>query len=101
MAETINKDRLTAGINSTMWARDLRASGITEGRASDASIDDAAKVAGHSGTRTTQKIYDRAVLEAADRFVDARIRGRERSGNTGGNAHAQHLALYGPQKSHG
>lgn len=80
-----NKDRIAAGIARNVWARDLRASGITEGRASDASIDDAAKVAGHSGTRTTKKVYDRAVLEAADRFADARIRGRERSGNTSGN----------------
>lgn len=79
------KDRLAAGIDSSVWARDLRASGITEGRASDVSIDDAAKVAGHSSPRTTKKVYDRAVLEASERFADARIRGRERSGNTGGN----------------
>lgn len=77
-----NKDRAAAGISETVWARDLRASGITEARASN---DDAAKVAGHSGTRTTKKVYDRAVLEAADRFADARIRGRERSGNKSGN----------------
>jgi integrase len=80
-----NKDRLAAGIDSSVWARDLRASGITEGRASDVSIDDAAKVAGHSSPRTTKKVYDRAVLEASERFADARIRGRERSGNTSGN----------------
>jgi integrase len=80
-----NKDRKAAGIASNVWARDLRASGITEGRAYNASIDDAGKVAGHSGTRTTKVIYDRAVLEAADRFADARIRGRERSGNSSGN----------------
>jgi hypothetical protein len=76
-----NKDRIVAGIASNVWARDLRASEITEGRASNASIDDAAKIAGHSGTRTTKKVYDRAVPEAADRFADARIRGREQSGN--------------------
>lgn len=80
-----HKDRIAAGISSEVWARDLRASGITEGRASDASIDDAAKVAGHSSSRTTKKVYDRAVLEAADRFADARIRGREQSGNMSGN----------------
>ena len=52
-----------------MWARDLRAS----------------KVAGHSGKKST-RIYDRAVVEAADRFAEARVKGRERSGNDGGNA---------------
>lgn len=81
-----NRHRKTAGIATNVWARDLRASGITEGRASDASIDDAAKVAGHKSTRTTKKVYDRAVLEAADRFAEARIRGREQSGNRSGNA---------------
>ena len=49
------------------------------------STDDAAKVAGHSGKRTTAVVYDRAVLEAAGRFADARIQGREQSGNGGGN----------------
>lgn len=78
-------DRKAASIPSSVWARDLRASGITEGRASEATADDAAKVAGHSGKATTSRVYDRAVLEAADRFADARIRGRERSGNAGGN----------------
>ncbi|RUM95592.1 integrase [Pseudaminobacter arsenicus] len=80
-----NSDRKAADIASNVWARDLRASGISEGRANNASIEDAAKVAGHSGTRTTKKVYDRAVLEAADRFAEARIRGRERSGNGSGN----------------
>jgi integrase len=78
-------DRKTANLPSSLWARDLRASGITEGRASDVSTDDAAKVAGHSDKATTARVYDRAVLEAADRFADARIRGRERSGNGPGN----------------
>ena len=35
--------------------------------------------------RTTATVYDRAVLEAAGRFADARILGREQSGNGGGN----------------
>lgn len=78
------KDRKAAGIPSTVWARDLRASGITEGRATGVSTDDAAKVAGHSSSRTTE-IYDRAVVEASDRFAEARIRARERSGNGSGN----------------
>lgn len=78
-------DRKTAGLPKDLWARDLRASGITEGRASAATIDDAAKVAGHSSKKTTATIYDRAVLEAADRFADARLQRRERTGNSGGN----------------
>lgn len=77
-------DRKAAGLPATLWARDLRASGITEGRASNASLDDASKVAGHSATTSTKK-YDRAVLEAADRFADARLRRREQSGNGSGN----------------
>ena len=78
-------DRKAAGLPEKLWARDLRASGITEGRVSNASTDDAAKVAGHSTKATTAKVYDRAVLEAADRFAAARLKGRERSGNGSGN----------------
>ncbi|MGO4836355.1 hypothetical protein AB4144_29340, partial [Rhizobiaceae sp. 2RAB30] len=85
-ANRFAKDRTAAGLDKSFWAWDLRASGITEGRAADASTDDAAKVAGHSSKRTTAKIYDRAVLEAADRFAEARLKGRERSGNGSGNA---------------
>lgn len=80
------KDRQAAGIAANVLARDLRASGVTEGRAGGASLDDAGKVAGHTGTRTTKKVYDRAVLEAAERFADVRILKRERSGNSSGNA---------------
>jgi hypothetical protein len=78
-------DRKAANIPSTVWARDLRASGISEAMANDASIDDASKVAGHSGTATTSKVYNRAVLEAADRFSAARLKGRKHSGNGSGN----------------
>ena len=84
-ADGWRRDRKAAGIDASVWARDLRASGISEGRAAAASTDDARQVAGHTTTRSTDR-YDRAVLEAADRFADARIRGRERSGNGGGNA---------------
>lgn len=79
------EDRKAANIDPKVWARDLRASGITEGRASGATTDDAAKVAGHSGTRTTSSVYDRASEAAADRFADARLKGREQSGNGSGN----------------
>ena len=78
-------DRKAAGIDPKAWARDLRASGITEGRAAGATTDDASKVAGHSGTKTTSAVYDRASEEAAGRFADARIAGRERKGNGSGN----------------
>lgn len=67
------KDREAAGLPSTVWARDLRASGITEGRAAGVSTDDAAKVAGHASTKTTSAIYDRAALEASERFAEARV----------------------------
>lgn len=78
-------DRKTAKLPAKLWARDLRASGITEGREGDASTDDAAKVAGHSSKATTAKVYDRAVMQAADRFAQARLRRREQSGNGSGN----------------
>lgn len=67
------KDRAAVGLPSTIWARDLRASGITEARAAGVTTDDTAKVAGHTSTRITSAVYDRAVLEAAQRFADARM----------------------------
>ena len=79
-AETFRKgwrvDRDAAGISRNVWARDLRASGITEARAGDANLDDAAMVAGHSGKHTTGAVYDRANLQAAERFAEARLRER-------------------------
>ena len=76
VTERWEADRKAANIDPKAWARDLRASGITEGRAAGAKTDDAAKVAGHSTKRTTSAVYDRAAIEAADRFADARMRGR-------------------------
>jgi len=72
------KDRNAAGLSSKVWARDLRASGITEGRAAGTATDDVAKVAGHASTKTTSAIYDRAALEAAERFAEARSERRKR-----------------------
>ncbi|MDW9650844.1 tyrosine-type recombinase/integrase [Sinorhizobium meliloti] len=72
-----SRDRKAAGLPSNVWARDLRASGITEGRAAGISTDDAAKVAGHASTKTTSAIYDRAALEAAERFAEARASKRK------------------------
>lgn len=66
------RDREKAGLPSNVWARDLRASGISEARAAGVATDDAAKVAGHASTKTTSAVYDRAVLEAAERFAEAR-----------------------------
>jgi integrase len=85
-AQRWSVDRKIAKLPATLWARDLRASGISEGRAGGVSIEDAGKVAGHAGTKTTSDIYDRAVVEAAGRFADARLKRRERSGNGSGNA---------------
>ncbi|MER9697610.1 hypothetical protein [Mesorhizobium sp. M0146] len=70
-------DATAAGIDTKVWARDLRASGITEARAGDANLDDAAMVAGHAGTHTTGTVYDRANLQAAERFADARLKQRK------------------------
>lgn len=79
------RDRKAAGIPQDVWARDLRASGVTEGRAGGAATDDAAKVAGHSRSSTTAKVYDRAQIEAQRRFATARIAGREQAKNKPGN----------------
>jgi hypothetical protein len=72
-------DRRAAGISPNVWNRDLRASGITEGRSAGATTDDAAKIAGHSDKRTTARVYDRSRLEAARRFARARTDGRDKA----------------------
>lgn len=72
-----SRDRKKANLPGTIWARDLRASGITEARAAGISTDDAAKVAGHASTKTTSAVYDRAALEAAERFAEARASKRK------------------------
>lgn len=74
-----SRDREAAGVQPDAWARDLRASGITEARAAGISTDDAAKVAGHASTKTTSAVYDRAALEAAERFATARTKGRNKT----------------------
>jgi len=71
-------DRKKAGLPTSIWARDLRASGISEARAAGVATDDAAKVAGHASTKTTSAVYDRATLEAAERFAEARSSKRKR-----------------------
>lgn len=76
-AEFWREDRKAAGIGDNVWARDLRASGISEARAGGVATDDAAKVAGHASTKTTAAVYDRANLEAAERFAEARVSRRK------------------------
>lgn len=65
--------RTAAGLPPELWSRDLRASAITEGRGGGALTDDAAKVAGHTKSRTTADVYDRERLEAHRRFATARL----------------------------
>jgi integrase len=71
----------TAGIPKTVWNRDSRASGITEGRDAGAAIADVSKQAAHSDISVTAKIYDRGELEAARRVAGARSEHRKRMGN--------------------
>ncbi|WP_411033377.1 tyrosine-type recombinase/integrase [Shinella sp. BYT-45] len=73
------RDRKAAGMPDHIWARDLRASGISEARAAGVATDDAAKVAGHASTKTTSAVYDRAALEAAERFAEARTSKRNKA----------------------
>jgi len=70
-----------AGIPASYWNRDLRASGVTEAREGDAKTDDLKKLAGHSAkSKTTGKVYDRAVLAAHRRIAAARSTVRPRKG---------------------
>jgi integrase len=70
--------RKCTGIKTTVWNRDVRAAGVTEGRQAAAPIDDLAKLAGHSDKRTTAKVYDRDRLEAVRRVAKLRKTHRER-----------------------
>ncbi len=69
-----------AGLHKELWARDLRASAVTEGRRGNASTDDASKVAAHASARTTAEVYDREKPEAQRRFAQARLAARNASG---------------------
>lgn len=64
-------------LNPKIWARDLRASGITEARLYDASITDLGQMAGHSTSVTTSTVYDRENLAAAQRVSLKRSEGRK------------------------
>lgn len=73
LIDTWSAVRRKAGLSDKLWARDLRASAVTEARAAGSSTEDASKVAGHSTPRITASVYDRASLEAHRRFQGARI----------------------------
>ena len=65
-----------AGVPKTVWNRDLRAGGITEGRAAAVGKDDLAKIAGHNSGRMVATVYDRDHLEAQRRAASARTLSR-------------------------
>jgi hypothetical protein len=71
--------RLAAGLPLTMWNRDLRARRDHRGGMAEASSDDRAKLAGHSGSRITRRSYDRDILVASDRVAAARAKFRKGS----------------------
>jgi integrase len=68
-----------AGLPNTLWARDIRASAVTEGRQAGASTDDAAKLVGHAKPKITAEVYDRDRLEASRRVSKARIENRPKT----------------------
>lgn len=68
----------TCGLPDTVWSRDIRAGGVTEGRKAGASTDDLAKTAGHTDGRTTARVYDRDVLEAQRRAATSRAAFRKK-----------------------
>lgn len=69
-------DATAAGLPRAMWNRDLRAGGVTEGGQAGASLEDRAKLAGHSKPKITAEVYDRDSLEAARRVARARAKHR-------------------------
>jgi hypothetical protein len=79
--EVWNAAAKAAELPPELWNRDLRASGVTEGREADVPTDDIRKVVGHSArSETTAKVYDRAALEAQRRFSKARTERRKKTG---------------------
>lgn len=70
------KHRDIIGMDNSIWARDLRASGITEARNFGSSTEDVRKLAGHSTSVTTSTIYDRAALASAERIAKLRVESR-------------------------
>lgn len=75
-------DARAAGLPDRMWNRDLRAGGVTEGGQAGATLEDRARLAGHSKVKTTAEVYDRDTLEAHRRVARARGRHRTNDGGT-------------------
>jgi hypothetical protein len=73
------KDYKAAGIPEDVWNRDTRAGGVTEADMAGTKPDDRRKIAGHAKEATTE-IYERDVLEAHRRVMQARRGNREKSG---------------------
>lgn len=78
------KDRKAAGLPGTIWNRDLRAGGITEGSKAGAAKDDRRKLAGHAREETTE-IYDRDMVEAHRRVMQSRKAFREKKPTENGS----------------
>lgn len=74
--EAWRADFKAAGLPPTLWNRDLRAGGVTEGGKAGASKDDRRKLAGHTREETTE-LYDRDMLEAHRRVMAARTNHRK------------------------
>lgn len=77
------RDATAAGLPGSLWNRDLRAGGLTEARAANASKDDVKKVGGHTKRSKSAEVYDRAHLEAHRRVSRARKDYRERLNKPG------------------
>lgn len=76
------RDANAAGIPAKVWNRDLRAGGVTEGGQAGATIEDRAKLAGHTKSTITAEVYDRDRLEAHRRVAKARTKHRENKPGT-------------------
>jgi hypothetical protein len=73
-----HRDFEAAGLPATLWNRDLRAGGVTEGGKAGAGKDDRRKLAGHAREETTE-VYDRDMLEAHRRVMGARAGYRQKN----------------------
>ncbi len=70
-----------AGIDVSIWNRDLRAGGNTEAQRAGARLEDRKKVMGHSAnSQMTAEVYDRDHLEAHRRIARARNQHRKNEG---------------------
>lgn len=67
--------REKAGLSPDLWNRDIRAGGITEAEKAGASVDDRAKLAGHS-PKVNREVYSRDVQASSDRVVAIRAKFR-------------------------